>query len=457
MADTVHWNRTISDVNDAVLIGIDKPARTYYIALAFAILNMLIGLTAWIWMVNVGVGVTGLNSPVYWGVMITNFVFWVGIGHAGTLISAILFLFRAKWRNSINRSAEAMTVFAVITAGLFPLMHVGRLWFAAYWMMPFPNTNNLWVNFRSPLLWDVFAISTYLTVSLLFWYMGLVPDLAAVRDRVKGFRRLVYGLMSFGWTGTVRQWHHYETGYALLAALATPLVLSVHSIVSWDFAMSMQPGWHTTIFPPYFVAGAILSGCAMVYTLVVPMRKMFQLEEFIRPEHLDALIKLTLLTSTIVAYAYGVEFFVAWYSGNTYEWAIFHKRATGNYAFYFWVMVFCNCVFPIAYWSKRVRNNIPVALFIAVLVNVGMWFERYNIIVSSLVEDFLPGSWGHYQPSYFEIAFTLGSFGWFFMWLLIFARFFPLVSMSELKLIMPKPLRKQAHASSNLKEGEAHG
>lgn len=438
MSDIV-WDKKIEDVNDGILLAVNKPSPMYYFALMASVACMLMGIGCWSYMTYWGMGVSGLNNPVFWGVFITNFVFWVGIGHAGTLISAILFLFRAKWRNSINRSAEAMTVFAVITAGLFPLIHVGRLWVAAYWMLPLPNTNNLWVNFRSPLLWDVFAISTYLTVSLLFWYMGLVPDLASQRDRVKGFKRLIYGFMSFGWTGSLRQWLHYECGYGFLAALATPLVLSVHSIVSWDFAMSMQPGWHTTIFPPYFVAGAILSGCAMVYTIVLPMRRMFQMQGFIRPEHLEALIKLTLLTSTIVSYAYGIEFFVAWYSGNEYEWAIFQKRAMGNYAFYFWTMVFCNCVFPLAFWSKRVRNNEMLCFIICVLVNVGMWFERYNIIISSLVEDFVPGSWGHYEPTLIEMGITIGSFGWFFTWLFIFSRFFPLVSMSELKLIMPKP------------------
>ena len=434
------WNKTISDVNDGILRNLEDPHPSYYVAWGMSILCVLIGIGCWTYQVLVGMGVSGLNSPVYWGVYITDFVFWVGIGHAGTLISAILFLFRAKWRNTVNRAAEAMTVFAVITAGLFPLIHVGRLWFAAYWMLPLPNTNNLWVNFRSPLLWDVFAISTYLTISLLFWYMGLVPDLASIRDRVKGVKRLIYNVMSFGWRGTVRQWHHYETGYGFLAALATPLVLSVHSIVSWDFAMSIQPGWHTTIFPPYFVAGAILSGCAMVYTLLVPIRWMFRLEDFITREHLEACVKLTLLTSTLVFYAYGIEFFVAWYSGNPYEWAIFERRAVGPYAFYFWVMTACNCFFPLLWWSKRMRNNVGVSMVIAVLINVGMWFERYNIIVSSLVEDFLPGSWGHYEPSWIEIGMTVGSFGWFTFWLLIFCKFFPIVSMSELKLIMPKPL-----------------
>ena len=433
---------SISGVNSTVLKGVlASPDKSYYLALAISFGFALLGAIAWLAQIILGMGLSGLSSPVYWGVYITNFVFWVGIGHAGTLISAILFLFRAKWRNSINRSAEAMTVFAVMTAGLFPLIHVGRVYLAAYWMAPIPNTNNLWVNFRSPLIWDVFAISTYLTVSLLFWYMGLVPDLASLRDRTKGLRKVVYGVLSFGWTGSLKQWHHYEVGYALLAALATPLVLSVHSIVSWDFAMSIQPGWHTTIFPPYFVAGAILSGCAMVYTLVVPIRKMFGLEMLIKKDHLDACLKLVLLTSSIVGYAYAVEFFVAWYSGAFYEWSIFKLRAYGNYSFYFWVMVFCNCIFPLLLWSKKIRYNIKISMIICVLINVGMWFERYNIIISSLVEDFVPGSWGHYQPSLTEFAITIGSFGWFFMWFLIFVKFFPFVSLSELKLILKKPVK----------------
>jgi len=439
MSDEVKWETTISDVNDGILVNLEKPHPLFYAVFAFAVTCLLIGVGFVTSHTIFGLGQWKLNSPAFWAVDITNFVFWVGIGHAGTLISAILFLFRAKWRNTVNRSAEAMTVFAVICALVFPMIHMGRMYLGAYWAMPFPNSNNLWVNFRSPLLWDVFAISTYFTVSLLFWYVGLIPDLATIRDRVTGFKRLVYGMMSFGWRGTAKQWHHYEVGYGFLAALATPLVLSVHSIVSWDFAMSIQPGWHTTIFPPYFVAGAILSGCAMVYSLLVPVRKMFRLEKFILPEHLEACIKLTLFTSTIVFYAYAIEFFVAWYSGNVYEWAIFEKRATGPYSFYFWTMVFCNCIFPLAFWSKRVRTSIPICMVICVLVNVGMWFERYNIIVSSLAEDFLPGSWGHYEPGLWEIMITIGSFGLFFTFFLIFCRFFPIVSMSEVKLIMPKP------------------
>lgn len=437
------WKKTISDVNDGILVATGKPHPAYYLAWGLSILAVLLGIACWVYQVTVGMGVSGLNSPVYWGVYITNFVFWVGIGHAGTLISAILFLFRAKWRNTVARGAEAMTIFAVITAGLFPLIHVGRLWLAPYWMAPLPNTNNIWVNFRSPLIWDIFAISTYLTVSLLFWFMGMVPDMATIRDRSKGWKRLLYGMMSFGWRGTAKQWSHYEAGYGFLAALATPLVLSVHSIVSWDFAMSIQPGWHTTIFPPYFVAGAILSGCAMVYTLLVPIRWMFNLQDFITEDHLEACIKLTLFTSTIVFYAYALEFFVGWYSGNPYEWAVFEKRAVGPYAFYFWTMVFCNCIFPLLFWSKKIRRNGLACMIICVLINVGMWFERYNIIVSSLVEDFVPGSWGHYEPSLTEMAITVGSFGWFFFWFLIFCRFFPLVSLSELKLIMNKPNSKK--------------
>ena len=446
MSSTETWQRTIANVNNDILVNTRKPHPMFYVALCSSLLCVVLGGVFWAIQITSGMGVAGLNSPVYWGVYITNFVFWVGIGHAGTLISAILFLFRARWRNSVNRSAEAMTIFAVMCAGMFPLIHVGRVWVAAYWMLPLPNTNNLWVNFRSPLIWDVFAISTYLIVSLLFWYMGMIPDLASLRDRMRGFKRLVYGILSFGWRGTARQWHHYETGYAFLAALATPLVLSVHSVVSWDFAMSIQPGWHTTIFPPYFVAGAILSGCAMVYTLLMPVRWMFNLQDYIKKEHLDALLRLTLLTSSIVFYAYAVEFFVAWYSGNVYEQEIFAKRLHGEYAFYFWVMFFCNCIFPLLFWFKRFRKHVPISYIVCVFVNVGMWFERYNIIVSSLVEDFIPGSWGHYQPSWTEMIITLGSFGWFFFWFLIFCRYFPIVSLSEIKLIMPKPLRNHENS-----------
>jgi molybdopterin-containing oxidoreductase family membrane subunit len=456
MSDTIKWEKTISDVNSEILVNLERPHPSFYLAFFAAATALLVGVVFVGLHTTYGLGLWNFAPPLFWAVDITNFVFWVGIGHAGTLISAILFLFRAKWRNTVNRSAEAMTIFAVICAAIFPLIHMGRMWLGAYWALPLPNTNNLWVNFRSPLLWDVFAISTYFTVSLLFWYMGLVPDLASIRDRTKGIRRLVYGFMSFGWRGTSSQWSHYESGYGFLAALATPLVLSVHSVVSWDFAMSIQPGWHTTIFPPYFVAGAILSGCAMVYNLLVLVRYMFRLEKFILPEHLEACIKLTLLTSTIVFYAYGVEFFVAWISGNPYEWAIFEKRAIGPYAFYFWTMTFCNCIFPLVFWSKKVRYNIAICWVVCVLINVGMWFERYNIIVSSLVEDFLPSSWGHFEPGLWEIVITIGSFGLFFTFFLIFCKFFPIVSLSEIKLIMPKPMSPKGHGGAAGKAAQ-HG
>ena len=444
MSDTVHWEKTISDVNDEILINLERPRPVFYAVFAVAVAMLLTGVVFTALHITYGLGLWNFHPPVYWAVDITNFVWWVGIGHAGTLISAILFLFRAKWRNTINRSAEAMTIFAVICAAVFPLIHMGRLWLGAYWALPLPNTNNLWINFRSPLVWDVFAISTYFTTSLLFWYMGLVPDLAAIRDRTTGVKRLTYGIMSFGFRGSARQWWHYEAGYGFLAALATPLVLSVHSVVSWDFAMSLQPGWHTVIFPPYFVAGAILSGCAMVYNLVIPLRYMFKLEKFILPEHLDSLLRLTLLTSSVVFYAYTLEFFVAWYSGNPYEWALFAKRAAGPYSFYFWIMMFCNCLFPLGLWSKKVRSSIPVSFLICILINVGMWYERYNIIVSSLIEDFLPSSWGHFEPGIWEIVITLGSFGLFFTFFFVFCKFFPIISLSEIKLIMPKPLSPKA-------------
>jgi len=437
------WRVSISDVNREILTNLQNPHWSYYLALGLSAILFGIGVAVVVMMISVGLGIWAANTPTYWAVDITNFVFWVGIGHAGTLISAILFLFRAKWRNSINRAAEAMTIFAVLAAVSYVGTHTGRQWMAILWLPPIPNTNNLWVNFRSPLMWDVFAVNTYLTVSLLFWYMGLVPDMASIRDRTTGIKRLIYGFLSFGWRGTARQWHHYEAGYGFLAALATPLVLSVHSVVSWDFAMSIQPGWHTTIFPPYFVAGAILSGCAMVYTLIMPVRKMFRLERFILDSHLEACVKLMLLTSTIVFYAYGIEFFVAWYSGNPYEWALFEKRAIGPYAFYFWTMVFCNCIFPLVFWSRRARRNVWICMIVSILINVGMWFERYNIIISSLIEDFLPSSWGHYEPNIWDFGYTLGGFGLFFTFFFIFCKFFPIISLSELKLIMPLPLKKK--------------
>ncbi len=413
------------------------PPRAWYVALVIslgllAVLGAMIG-----YLIFNGVGVWGLNNPVGWGFDITNFVFWVGIGHAGTLISAILFLFRQKWRTSINRFAEAMTIFAVMCAGLFPGIHVGRIWLA-YWLAPVPNQMAMWPNFRSPLLWDVFAVGTYATVSLLFWYIGMIPDLATFRDRATGrVKQAVYGLLAMGWTGSSRHWHRFERAYLILAALATPLVLSVHSVVSFDFAVSQLPGWHTTIFPPYFVAGAIFGGFAMVLTLAVPARQLFGLKNIITLRHLENCCKITLLTGTIVGYAYLMEFFIAWYGGNPYEGFIFRARALGPYAWAYWTMVGCNVLAPQLFWFRKVRTTPWLMFGVVMLVNVGMWFERFVIIVTSLAQDFLPANWGAYRPTAVELLTLAGSFGLFFTLFLLFCRFLPMVAMAEVKTVMP--------------------
>ncbi|MCG3138021.1 MAG: hypothetical protein HJJLKODD_01877 [Phycisphaerae bacterium] len=420
-----------------------RPPQAWYIAFAVSsTLTLMLGCMV-VYLISTGVGVWNLNNPVGWGWDITNFVFWVGIGHAGTLISAILFLFRQKWRTSINRFAEAMTIFAVVCAGIFPGIHVGRVWLA-YWLAPIPNQMQMWPNFRSPLLWDVFAVSTYATVSLLFWYMGMIPDLATLRDRARTkIRQFAYGLLALGWRGSNRQWLRYERAYLLLAALATPLVLSVHSVVSFDFAVSQLPGWHTTIFPPYFVAGAIFSGFAMVVTLMVPAREFFGLKELVTPRHLENMAKIMLATGCMVGYAYSIEFFTAWYSGNVYERFIFMARAMGPYSWAYWTMVCCNILTPQLFWFKKCRTN-PWILFAAsIFINIGMWFERFVIIVSSLATDFLPGSWGAYAPSWVEICTFIGSFGLFFTLFLLFVRFLPMMAMAEVKSVMPQALHKQ--------------
>jgi len=389
------------------------------------------------YLIVTGIGVLGNNSPVFWGWPIVNFVFWVGIGHAGTLISAILFLFRQRWRTSINRFAEAMTIFAVMCAGLFPAVHVGRIWLV-YWLAPYPNQMAMWPNFRSPLLWDVLAISTYATVSLLFWYLGMIPDLATLRDRATTrLRGFLYGLFALGWRGSAAHWHRFEWAYLLLAALATPLVLSVHSVVSFDFAVSQLPGWHTTIFPPYFVAGAIFSGCAMVITLAVPARTYFGLESLITLRHLDNLNRLILAMSLLVGYAYGIELFMAWYSGNPYELFAFANRALGPYAWAYWLMVGCNVVVPQLLWLKRCRTTPWIMLIVAILVNVGMWMERFVIIVTSLGRDFLPSSWGMFKPTAVDVMMFVGSFGLFFTCFLLFCRYLPMVAMAEVKAVLP--------------------
>jgi Ni/Fe-hydrogenase subunit HybB-like protein len=390
------------------------------------------------WLFWEGIGVWGLNVPVGWAWDITNFVFWVGIGHAGTLISAILFLFRQRWRTSINRAAEAMTLFAVLCALTYPGIHVGRVW-VAYWLAPLPNQMGTWPNFRSPLLWDVFAVSIYGTVSLLFWYTGLIPDVATMRDRARSrFWQRVYGVAALGWRGSQRHWRHYEVAYLLLAGLATPLVLSVHSIVSMDFAVSQLPGWHTTIFPPYFVAGAIFSGFAMVVSLMVICRWAFGLERILTVRHFDYMAKIILLTGWMVAYAYGIEFFTAWYSGNPNELFAFLNRAKGPYAWAYWTMVTCNVFVPQVFWFARARRSMPILFVVSVLVNVGMWFERFVIIVTSLHRDFLPSAWGYFRPTVWDVACLVGGFGLFFTLFCLFVRFVPMVAAAEVKAVLPE-------------------
>lgn len=392
-----------------------------------------------------GVGVWGNNNPVGWGWPIVNFVFWVGIGHAGTLISAILFLFRQQWRTSINRFAEAMTVFAVVCALIFPGIHVGRVWLA-YWLLPLPNQMEMWPNFRSPLLWDVFAVSTYGLISALFWYFGLIPDLATLRDRAKGIRRYIYGIVSLGWTGSGQHWHRYERSYLVLAALATPLVLSVHSVVSFDFATSQLPGWHTTIFPPYFVAGAVFSGFAMVLTLIIPARHIFGLKHLVTLRHLENMAKIIVTTGTMVGYAYAMEFFIAWYSGSNLERFVFINRMFGPYAWAYWTMVTCNVIIPQVLWVKKIRTQ-PVLLFIlSIFVNIGMWFERFVITISSLSRDFLPSSWAYFKPTPIDIAMLIGSFGIFGTLFLLFLRWVPMVNIAEVKGSLHAQRKAQEHA-----------
>jgi molybdopterin-containing oxidoreductase family membrane subunit len=384
--------------------------------------------------VSKGIGVWGNNIPVGWAFDIINFVWWIGIGHAGTLISAILLLFQQKWRTSINRFAEAMTLFAVMQAGLFPLLHLGRPWFF-YWLFPYPATHHLWPNYKSPLMWDVFAVSTYFTTSLLFWYLGLIPDLASLRDASSTkLKRQVYGIFALGWRGSARHWHHYKIAYLLLAGLSTPLVVSVHTIVSWDFATSILPGWHTTIFPPYFVAGAVFSGFAMVVTLIVPARKFLGLKHVITMRHLEAMNKIILVTGMIVAYGYAMEHFVAWYSGNEYEAHVFFStRARGFYRYIYYLMLTCNVVIPQFFWFKGMRQNIYWMWIASVLINVGMWCERFIIIVTSLSQDFLPSNWALYFPTWVDFTILFGTICFFGTLFLLFLKFVPAVAITEVK------------------------
>lgn len=416
-----------------------KANKFWWASFVVAFVAMIWGFTCLAYTIGTGIGSWGANKTVGWAWDITNFVWWIGIGHAGTLISAILLLFRQRWRMSINRSAEAMTIFAVCCAGIFPLFHTGRPWLD-YWMLPLPNQfGSLWVNFNSPLLWDVFAISTYFSVSLVFWYLGLLPDLATVRDRcVTPTKRFIYGLLSFGWKGTARDWHRFEEVSLVLAGLSTPLVLSVHTIVSFDFATSIVPGWHTTIFPPYFVAGAIFSGFAMVLTLMIIARKVLSLETYITNQHIELMNKIIILTGSIVGVAYITEFFMAWYSGVQYESYAFQNRAFGPYWWAYWSMMTCNVITPQLFWFKKIRTSVMATFVISIFVNIGMWFERFVIIVTSLHRDYLPSSWTMYSPTYIEVGIFVGTIGLFFTLFLIFARVFPVIALAELKSILKK-------------------
>mgnify|MGYP005849136889 CR=1 FL=1 len=443
----VQGGKTYKDVTNDVVKPVETfPSRLWWggFAIALGLLGLLGAEIAYL--VSTGIGIIGINTPVSWGSFIITFVFWIGIGHAGTLISAILFVFRQQWRMAINRSAEAMTIFAVACAGIFPLIHVGRPWLVMIWFLPLPNERGtLWPNFRSPLLWDMFAISTYLITSLVFWYIGLIPDFASIRDRIRESnwwqktRKAVYSTLSFGWVGSTRAWSHYEATAMILAGLSMPLVFSVHTIVSFDFATSVIPGWHTTIFPPYFVAGAVFSGFGMVLTLLIVMREVFNFKEYITIKHLENMAKVVTLTGSMVGLAYGTEFFIAWYSGSMFEGFTFLNRAFGPYWWSYWIMVSCNVISPQLFWFKKLRTN-PVFLWIvSIFVNIGMWFERYVIVVTSLHRDYLPSSWDLYIMTPHEFGILLGSFGLFFTLFLLYARFFPAIAMAEVKTIIKSP------------------
>jgi Ni/Fe-hydrogenase subunit HybB-like protein len=447
-------NRNYSWITNKIASVIEEPQPLlWWILIVPCFFLTLIMAGCFTYLISTGVGVWGPNQPAAWGWDITNFVFWIGIGHAGTLISAILYLTRQKWRTAVNRSAEAMTIFAVMCAGLFPALHVGRVWMA-WFLAPIPNSNQIWQNFKSPLLWDVFAVSTYFTVSVIFWFLGLVPDLATMRDRTKHpVKRRLYALFALGWRGGNRQWRHYEVAYGLLAALSTPLVLSVHTVVSFDFATSVVPGWHTTIFPPYFVAGAIFGGFAMVLTLMIPVRKIYGLQDLFTMKHIDNMSKIIVLTGTIVGYAYLMELFIAWYSGSLYEFDAFKWRILyGPYTWAYYGMFFCNVIAPQAFWFKKCRENLWVVMAVCMCVNAGMWYERFVIIVTTLTRDFLPGAWDMYHPSWVEIWSFIGTFGFFTMLFLLFLRYLPVIAIGEVKAVLPEA---DPHFNPKLKERDA--
>ncbi|MFB2119573.1 NrfD/PsrC family molybdoenzyme membrane anchor subunit [Parapedobacter sp. 2B3] len=443
---------TYAKVTDDILLPVEnKPNRAWWIGFTLAAL----GASLWVFSVGytfwTGIGAWGLNKTVGWAWDITDFVWWVGIGHAGTLISAVLLIFRQNWRNSINRSAEAMTIFAVICAATYVVAHMGRPWLA-YWIFPLPNQfGSLWVNFNSPLVWDAFAISTYFTVSLVFWYCGLLPDIASVRDRAAGLKRRIYSIMSFGWNGSVKTWQRFEIVSLILAGISTPLVLSVHTIVSMDFATSVIPGWHTTIFPPYFVAGAIFSGFAMVQTLLLVMRKVLNFENYITMFHIESMNKIILATGSIVGVAYLTELFIAWYSGSEYEMYAFSNRIAGPYWWAYWTMMTCNVISPQLFWFKRIRTSIPISWVLSIVVNIGMWFERFVIIVTSLHRDYLPSSWAMFYPSWVDVGVFVGSIGVFFTLFLLFLRFLPGIAIAEVKLLLKSASLQQK--TKLIKEG----
>jgi molybdopterin-containing oxidoreductase family membrane subunit len=443
-----HTYGSVTDrIEDTVLTA--RTPRGWFVGFAAGFLLLQLFFVSAAYLLYQGVGIWGINIPVGWGFAIINFVWWIGIGHAGTLISAILLLLRQQWRTSINRFAEAMTLFAVSCAGIFPLLHVGRPWFA-YWLLPIPNTMQLWPQPRSPLVWDVFAVSTYATVSLLFWYVGLIPDLATFRDRAKHrLLQVIYGVLALGWRGSARHWHRYETAYLLLAGLATPLVVSVHSVVSFDFSVGIVPGWHTTIFPPYFVAGAIYSGFAMVLTLVIPIRRIYRLEDFITARHLRNMANVMLATGLIVAYGYAMETFMGWFSGNLYEGYAIWNRMTGPYAPIYWSLILCNILVPQALWSDKVKRSVPALFVIALVVYVGMWLERFVIVVTSLSRDFLPSSWGMYYPTIWDWGLYLGTIGLFLSLMFLFIRGLPMISMFEMRTLLPSPGKGQAAATGD--------
>jgi molybdopterin-containing oxidoreductase family membrane subunit len=442
-----------SKINRDLLSVMQGTSLGYWLLVAVAAGFVALAGGIWLYQVYKGLGIAGYGHPIFWGAYIVTFVFWIGIAHAGTLISAILYLFRAKWRNAINRGAEAMTVFAVLTAAQFLGIHVGRIW-KSYFILPYPNQRGLWVNFKSPLLWDTFAISTYATISAVFLYIGLIPDIAIARDRATGWRRVLYTILALGWQGTSKEWKSHSRTVLHLSGLATPLVLSVHSVVSWDFAMAIVPGWHATIFGPYFVAGAIFSGFAMVLTVMIPVRRIFGLEQYITPYHFENMARFLLLTSLIVGYAYCAEYFIAWYSAIEAEQSAFWLRAFGPYWISTWVMILCNAVFPQLLWFKRLRTSVPFLFVLSVLINIGMWFERYVIIITGLSREYDPAVWGIYTPSWAELGIVAGSFAFFALLFLIFIKLFPVIAIAEVKELA---IHEKEHPAGDWEHAHTYG